>query len=424
MATSGIVKSWTTPSGSTTAEGKSYAGAYFSWEWTSKQTAKGQTTVTWTLYGKGRTASPSWLSNSCKIDIVHNGVTTTIRNTAWEKNHNWNTGENCSFDASSTYSKRASDSFVIQHDSNGAATFTVNMTVAIYTTTTHSTSERVTLDTNSPYYKVKYNANGGTGAPSAQNKTPGVSLTLSSTKPSYTGRTFQGWGTSSTDTSVDYAAGASYTTDKDITLYAIWKLNTYKVQYNANGYAVSSGLPSQQTKTYGTALTLSSSTPVISNATVTGYKVTFNANGGTCSTSSLTSNRTRVATFSHWNTKADNSGTTYNKGASYTSNAAATMYLQATSTYTNLSITLPTATRSGYDFLGWSTSSSATTGTTGSYTPSAATTLYAVWKVQGLAHIDTGSAWKAHTVWIDNGTTWKQYVPYVDTGSAWKICGE
>lgn len=420
MATSGIVKSWV----SNAADGQG-GGAYFSWEWTSEQTAKGETTVTWKLYGKGRTSSPQWLNNSCTIDMVYGGTTTNLYTIAWKEDQDTTTtGKNTSFNSSQTNSYRTGGSFVIKHADDGTASFTINMTVAIYYSTTHSTSEDVTLDTNSRYYKVTYNANGGTGAPSAQNKTPGVSLTLSSTKPSYTGRTFQGWGTSSTDTSVDYAAGASYTTDKDITLYAIWKLNTYKVQYNANGYTVSSGLPSQQTKTYGTALTLSSSTPVIRNATVTGYKVTFNPNGGTCTTSSLTSDRTRVATFSHWNTKADNSGTTYNKSASYTANSAATMYLQATSTYTNLSITLPTATRSGYDFLGWSTSSTATSGSTGSYTPTAATTLYAVWKVQGLAHIDTGAAWKAHTVWIDNGETWKQYVPYVDTGKAWNICGE
>ena len=36
-------------------------------------------------------------------------------------------------------------------------------------------------------YTVSYNANGGSGAPSAQTKTYGVNLTLSSTKPTRTG---------------------------------------------------------------------------------------------------------------------------------------------------------------------------------------------------------------------------------------------
>ena len=47
------------------------------------------------------------------------------------------------------------------------------------------------------------------------------------------------------------------------------------------------------------------------------------------------------------------------------------------------SITLPTMSAPGYKFLGWSTSSTATSGVTGSYTPTASVTLYAVWKRAG-----------------------------------------
>lgn len=73
-------------------------------------------------------------------------------------------------------------------------------------------------------YKVTYNANGGSGAPSAQTKYYGRTLTLSSTKPTRSGYTFQGWSTSSTG-SVEYNAGGSYTGNKAITLYAVWKIN-------------------------------------------------------------------------------------------------------------------------------------------------------------------------------------------------------
>lgn len=277
-------------------------------------------------------------------------------------------------------------------------------------------------------YTVSYNANGGTGAPAAQTKTHGTALTLSSTKPTYTGRTFQGWGTTSTDTSVDYQPGANYTTDSDITLYAIWKLNTYQVQYNANGYSVSFGLPDPQTKTHGTALTLSASDPSINDEIITGYEVVFDATGGNCSTTSLTSTQTVKSTFSHWNTRADNSGITYNRGGSYTNDANETLYLQVNSTNINGSITLPTATRSGYNFLGWARDSEETIGITGSYTPEENQTLYAMWEAQGLVHIDVESGWKAHTVWIDTetaqGSVWKQYIPCIDTGTDWKICGE
>lgn len=73
-------------------------------------------------------------------------------------------------------------------------------------------------------YTVSYNANGGTGAPGNQTKTYGVNLTLSSTKPTRTNYTFKGWGTSAGSTTVAYAAGASYTANAPITLYAIWEL--------------------------------------------------------------------------------------------------------------------------------------------------------------------------------------------------------
>ena len=77
-------------------------------------------------------------------------------------------------------------------------------------------------------YTVKYNANGGSGAPGQQTKTYGVTLTLSSTKPTRTNYTFKGWGTSSGSTTVAYAAGGSYTANATITLYAIWELNYTK----------------------------------------------------------------------------------------------------------------------------------------------------------------------------------------------------
>ena len=72
-------------------------------------------------------------------------------------------------------------------------------------------------------YTVSYNANGGTGAPEAQQKLKGTALTLSTKKPVYSGYTFQGWATSSTATAAQYQPGGSYTEDKNVTLYAVWQ---------------------------------------------------------------------------------------------------------------------------------------------------------------------------------------------------------
>lgn len=47
------------------------------------------------------------------------------------------------------------------------------------------------------------------------------------------------------------------------------------------------------------------------------------------------------------------------------------------------SITLPTMSAPGYQFIGWSTSSTSTSGVTGTYTPTTSVTLYAIWKKSG-----------------------------------------
>ena len=74
-------------------------------------------------------------------------------------------------------------------------------------------------------YTISYNANGGSGAPANQTKIQGTNIKLSSTKPTRSGYLFAGWGTSASATKVTYAAGATYSTDANLSLYAIWQLN-------------------------------------------------------------------------------------------------------------------------------------------------------------------------------------------------------
>ena len=74
-------------------------------------------------------------------------------------------------------------------------------------------------------YSVTYNANGGSGAPAAQTKTYGQSLTLSSTVPTRTNHSFVGWGTSASSTTAAYDPGGSYTKNASVVLYAVWKSN-------------------------------------------------------------------------------------------------------------------------------------------------------------------------------------------------------
>lgn len=165
-------------------------------------------------------------------------------------------------------------------------------------------------------YTISYNANGGSGAPSSQTKWYGTDIALSSTKPTRSGYSFSGWATSSGG-SVAYAAGATYKGNANVTLYAVWKANTYKVSYNANG---GSGAPSAQTKTHGVSLTLSTTKPTRTN---------YNFRG--------------------WGTSASATTVSYAAGATYTSNAAITLYAIWELAYTKPRITNLSVTRCNVD---------------------------------------------------------------------------
>ena len=71
-------------------------------------------------------------------------------------------------------------------------------------------------------YTVSYNANNGTGAPGQQTKYYKSALKLSDSRPARSGYTFTGWSTSSNGNNVQYQPGANYTSDSNVTLYAVW----------------------------------------------------------------------------------------------------------------------------------------------------------------------------------------------------------
>nr|DAR55632.1 MAG TPA: hypothetical protein [Caudoviricetes sp.] len=130
-----------------------------------------------------------------------------------------------------------------------------------------------------PTYTVSYNANGGSGAPSNQTKQHDITLTLSSVKPTRSGYTFAGWGTSATDTGVKYSAGGQYTGNSNITLYAIWT-NAAKMTlaYNANG---GSGAPSSQTHLINTVSKISGVIPTRNNYVFLGWSTSSSATSAT-----------------------------------------------------------------------------------------------------------------------------------------------
>jgi uncharacterized repeat protein (TIGR02543 family) len=202
------------------------------------------------------------------------------------------------FDGTKRSSGSASFTGTYSISGNGSATKTVTVTFKNYNADNGDiASKDVTFNVTVPAwtsYTIKYNANGGSGAPSSQTKWKDQTLKLSTTKPTRTGYSFLGWSTSSSATTATYAAGANYTANAGATLYAVWKANTYTVSYNANG---GTGAPGNQTKTYGVSLKLSSTKPTRTN---------YN--------------------FKGWGTSASATTVTYAAGANYTNNAAITLY--------------------------------------------------------------------------------------------------
>lgn len=118
----------------------------------------------------------------------------------------------------------------------------------------------------SPTYTIRYDANGGFGAPGAQIKQHGTDLILSSIKPIRAGYRFIGWSTNKAAISATYKAGDRYTANMPATLYAVWQKegsgspvdSEYKIFYDANG---GFGAPATQTKRSGQAIQLSTGKP-------------------------------------------------------------------------------------------------------------------------------------------------------------------
>ncbi|HPJ68144.1 MAG TPA: IPTL-CTERM sorting domain-containing protein [Desulfobacteraceae bacterium] len=155
-------------------------------------------------------------------------------------------------------------------------------------------------------YTVTYDANGAdSGTPPAdQTKIHDADLTLATNSGSLTraGYAFAGWNTAADGSGTHYDEGATYTDNAALTLYAEWTADTYPVTYDGNG-ADSGTPPADQTKIHDADLTLATNSGSLTRA---------------------------AYTFAGWNTAADGSGTYYDEGATYTENAALTLYAEWT----------------------------------------------------------------------------------------------
>jgi len=215
-------------------------------------------------------------------------------------------------------------------------------------------------------YTVKYNANGGTGAPGNQTKTYGRTLTLSSTKPTKgnssstryvtfdgnggsTGATnnkigfnvstayaFSKWNTAANGSGTSYNPGGSYTSNSSVTLYA---------QYKGTDTVASVKLP----------------TPSRTGYTFDGWYTS--KTGGTkrgAAGDTYTPPAAGETLYAHWTPIAYKINYNLEGGTNHRDNP---------STYTiEQAVTLKDPSRTGYRFIKWTPSSTIAKGSTGEKT--------------------------------------------------------
>ena len=159
---------------------------------------------------------------------------------------------------------------------------------------------------------------------------------------------------------------------EDAKLTAKWNPITYQVAYHGNG--ATSGTMSNSTHIYDVAKNLTK------NAYVRGYQVTYNyKHNGQANTSEIA-----TATFDCWEPEAGNVAVVYRDEDSVINlcNTQGGIY-NLYASWTLGRVTLPTPTRAGHSFVGWSRNENADTidyrgGDT--YIPERDTKLYAVWE--------------------------------------------
>lgn len=226
-------------------------------------------------------------------------------------------------------------------------------------------------------YTITFNANGGTGAPASQTKTYGTDLTLSATTPTRDGYSFLGWATSNVATTIEYAAGGTFTENENASLYAVWQVvvTNHTLTYSANG---GSNAPSPQTVAYSVeneaTFTVTSAQPTRSNYRFSGWSTTSGGEVQYFASDTIPASADRTL-YAVW----EQIVFTISYNANGGSNAPAS---QSKQKGVALTLTLSSPTKTGAVFKGWATSDSAATADYhggDSFTTDADTMLYAVW---------------------------------------------
>lgn len=359
------------------------------------------------------------------------------------------------------------DTYTISYDANGGGGATSSHKVIKGYSTKLAQNNFTAPSTR--LYTVTLNGNGG------NNGTPTYGSPANK---------FYRWIKDSASGTTYYDAGADFKPTANTTFYAQWYTPTtmgtttrgdgeadgYTVKFNANGGSCSTNqmtakdrveysFNSWNTKIDGTGSTLNSTStykiyytgtffaqwdsdqiegsgsielPTATNKSTTTLTITLDYQGGNGSITSKNSTKTVIKQFKGWGTSATTNDILPNP---YTpSEDEETLFaVWGTASVSYTSFDLPTPTKVGYKFKGWATSASASSGTTGSYTPTSdnITTLFAIWDPDGNVRIYINSTDKYKTalvyVYVPSGAgdkePWKLAIPYLYTSGTqpWKI---
>lgn len=218
------------------------------------------------------------------------------------------------------------------------------------------------------WYDLKYSAANPWQLSSATNQTS-TTYTFTAPIPTRSGYIFGGWcgsysgdsGTGSPVVGGGETITLPYYNSRSITLYAKWTARYCTVYFDGNG--ATNGSVGSQTTTQGSTITLPA------NGYSRTYTATLDYNYSGASTSALSA----VYQFNGWSYN----GTVYSPGTSFTTpyTTSVTMY----ATWSGGAVTLPTPTRTGYQFDGWYTAPSGGTQVISPVILSSDQTFYAHW---------------------------------------------
>ena len=244
-----------------------------------------------------------------------------------------------------------------------------------------------TKETTETGFTITFNANGGTVSPTSGTTDKDGKLTGKLPTPTRSGYTFDGWYTAA-------SGGTPVTTDtefkEDTTIYAHWtEVPPFTIKFNANGGTVSSTSGTTNESGYLSSLP----TPTRSGYTFVGW---YTAASGGKEVTTKTKFTESCTIYAHWTKETTETGFTI----TFNANGGIVSPTSGTTDKDGKLSSLPMPTRSGYTFVGWYTAASGGEKVDKGYPFDGDTTIYAHWKKNS---IDWGAIFPSYNV--QNGTS-------------------